>query len=537
MLINHTSRKTDRGQRSQVPPPYKIIYNWDGAPLDYSEYPQSQEQFLDKVYAPIEDTQVGALFWCVGVHEAEWPSDTMEMVGDSVNRVYNSVRAMRHAENIRAMFERGENPYAAMIERGRKIGVDVYASIRMNDNHFYAILPEDMAQTTKLGLTQLRKDHPEWCLSADQVPEQRGIGSWNFAIPEVREHRLQHISEVCRVTDWAGLELDWQRHAFHLPTDDAYRLRYTLTDLQRAVRQMTDEIAQQRGRPYYLAVRVAATMEACRRIGYDLEAWVSEGLCDIIIPAGNSGTDPGAEIEKFKSLTEGTAIQIYGGLDSLGRQSAYRLISRTNWEDAWVRATANGYWEQGTDGIYVFNWHANNRTKRNQLTTIGSPQTLKRTNKVYTAIHRGPPVTEIPNPGAVNDRIYGETAVCLFQGLTVGGPTFHVSVHDEVLEEAETGNLAKVELQIELEHFSTADEVEVMLDGKRLPPPSIRDAAAEDLTNPSDASENSWLVWQLQPDQADLGRHEIEVSLMKRDASISTPLVVGHVEIYVTYHP
>ena len=95
------------------PPDYGIIYNWDGAPHGYSEYPQSMEAFLDKVFAPIRDTQVGALLWCLGVHEATWPSRKIEMVGDSVGRVYETVGAMRGAENIRAMFERGENPYVA----------------------------------------------------------------------------------------------------------------------------------------------------------------------------------------------------------------------------------------------------------------------------------------------------------------------------------------------------------------------------------------------------------------------------------------
>ena len=33
------------------PPEYGIIHNWDGAPHGLSEYPQSMEQFLDKVYA------------------------------------------------------------------------------------------------------------------------------------------------------------------------------------------------------------------------------------------------------------------------------------------------------------------------------------------------------------------------------------------------------------------------------------------------------------------------------------------------------
>ena len=105
-----------------MPPTYKLIYNWDGAPHDYSEYPQSQEQFLKKVYAPVLDPQVDALFWSMGEHAATWPSSTMEMVGDSVDRVYESVQEMRHAEGIRAMFERGEDPYAAMTARGRELG-------------------------------------------------------------------------------------------------------------------------------------------------------------------------------------------------------------------------------------------------------------------------------------------------------------------------------------------------------------------------------------------------------------------------------
>jgi hypothetical protein len=160
---------------------------------------------------------------------------------------------------------------------------------------------------------------------------------------------------------------------------------------------------------------------------------------------------------------------------------------------------------------------------------------LKRTNKVYAAIHRGPPTTENPSQGAVNDRIYGETAVCLYEGLTVEGPTFHVSVHDDVVKEAESGNLVRVELQIELEHFSTGDEVVVTLDERQLRGPEIRDAAAEEISDPSDVSENSWLVWQLRPDEVDLGVHEIKVCLIKRDARLRTPIIVGHVEIYVTY--
>jgi hypothetical protein len=527
------------------PPPYKIIYNWDGAPLGYSEYPQSEEQFLEKVYAPIKDTQVGALFWCIGVHEAEWPSETMEVVGDSVNRVYDSVNGMRHAENIRAMFERGENPYAAMVQRGHDMEIDVFTSIRMNDQHFWDIQNlEEMTKVVRGGLMQMRKAHPEWCLG-DEAPGWCTT-SWNMAVPEVRAHRLQHITEACRLADWDGVELDWQRHAFHLPENDAYRLRYVLTDLQRAVRQMTDEIAQARGRPFYVAVRIGTTMEACRRIGYDVETWAKEGLCDIVIPAGNSGTDPGIEVEAFAEVLKATGIKLYGGFDSDGRQQAQRLVSVSAWREAWFRAVAKGYFDRGADGIYVFNWHANDKTRRALLTTIGAPKTLEGRNKIYAAVHRS-----IASKGGLrgdaerDDRIYGETPVTLYRTLSGDGPTFHVPVHDNVVEEAKGGRLESVVLQIEFAHFSPADKVVVRLDGQDLGPPVAYNAAAEDPNDPSDVSENSWLVWELSPEQValnpnliggDWGPHEIQVCLVERNPRLKVPLVVQHVEIYVNYN-
>ncbi len=154
-------------ERRPAPPAYGIMYNWDGAPHGYSEYPQSLEQFLDKTYAPIEDTQVGALCWCMGIHEATWPSEGLEVVGDSVGRRYDSVRRMLHVESIRAYFERGDDLYGALVARGRELGIQVLASVRMNDNHFWDLRPADLATAQKPELTAMRKEHPEWVLGLE----------------------------------------------------------------------------------------------------------------------------------------------------------------------------------------------------------------------------------------------------------------------------------------------------------------------------------------------------------------------------------
>ena len=153
-------------------------------------------------------------------------------------------------------------------------------------------------------------------------------------MPQVREHVLQLVTEACRQADWDGVELDWQRHAFHLPADDAYRLRYTLTDLMRAIRAATEAIAVERGRPFYVSARVATTFESCRRIGYDVETWVRDGLCDIVISGGNSGTDPGAEVERTCATyedTNRTVEQSMRGPSSGVRRSCFGVPTASRW--------------------------------------------------------------------------------------------------------------------------------------------------------------------------------------------------------------
>ena len=525
------------------PPPYGIIFNWDGTPHRYSEYPQSLEQLLDLVYAPLENTQVGALFWCLGTHEARWPSTKLPVVGDSEERFYTSVKSKRGAESVRALFEGGEDPYAALVQRGRSMGLHVYCSIRMNDNHFWSdtarreqpLKPEEMARITRPGLTRLRQEHPQWCLGPEGAPRWAAT-SWNLAIPEVREHLLQYIAEACRLADWDGVELDWQRHAFHLPESDAYRLRYTLTDLQRAVRQVTDQIARERGRPFWVAVRVGASMETCRRVGYDIRRWMRRDLCDLVATGANSGTDPGVEIEEFLRLSGDGRIPLYPGLDSHGENGSGRLIPAAQWRQAWYRGLARGFYERGASGIHIFNWHATNTSHRPLLTTLGEPATLERKNKVYAAVKRHIRGREELRYGAErDDRLVGEVPVELYPTMTGEGPRFHLGIHDPVVEEWKKGSLDAVELHLELAHCSPADQIEVRLDGELLGAPIRRSVAGENPADPAAVEESTWLSWELRPEQAGPGQHEVRLHLVERDPLIRVPLRVENVEIYVEF--
>ena len=101
------------------------------------------------------------------------------MVGDHGGRTYADAASYTSAENIRQMLDRGERPLRAIIERGHKLGLAVYASLRMNDNHFDGAQPQDLPTMQHVELTRLRQEHPEWLLG-DRTSPWFAL-SWNMS--------------------------------------------------------------------------------------------------------------------------------------------------------------------------------------------------------------------------------------------------------------------------------------------------------------------------------------------------------------------
>ena len=525
------------------PPDYGLIYNWDGNPHSYSEYPQSMEQFIEKVYAPMEDTQVGAHFWCVGEHTARWKSDVLETVGDVHGRVYESAQAFTFNENVIAMIERGEDPQAEIIKRGRALGMQVYASVRMNDNHFGGAQPSDLPTLRHSELTRMRIEHPEWLLG-EKTTHWFAL-SWNLETPEVRKHRFEHVEEVARRWDWDGIELDWQRHGFHLPDDYGYRLRYVITDVQRAVRRVTDELAEQRGRPYYLAARVSGTPEMSYRIGYDVREWIEEGLIDILIPAGGAHTDPLVAVEEYLDMCSGTDVAVYPGLDA--RVDGWDFTEFVGPEDPLAkdqmrtRAVASQWHASGADGIYLFNWHANRTSRRELMTELGSVDTLASTDKIFAAAHRYKEAFGTVGQswaGAFdNDRLWGQVPVPLKQTMTGDGPSITIEQADDL-----TANPPEsVTLRVLLDQWVVGDEVRMYWDGQERKDWRRRYHLEEDAAgNPLgsqiyDVGFASWFILDLSPDDASQGKHTVKIVLERRNPRVAADIVLKNVELVVKY--
>jgi hypothetical protein len=353
--------------------PYKIIYNADTS--WGMQNARNKEEYLLGVVGFLETVNVDALFWHDGSggNNAYYDSEVMELNGERIGKV---------EPLLRRLIDDGDDPPAIVIEAAREQGVDVFYSFRINDCHDSLGDGESHPQL----LASFKLEHPEWLIGGGHP--YGGCNQLNFAIPEVCELKFAIIEEAARKYDFDGIEIDFQRGApFFIPGTELDNA-HILTGFVRRVHLLLKERGAARGRPFPLAVRVPESLEACRLDGFDVGAWIGEGLVDMVA-LGSGAID--IEVKAVRSLAEGTDVRVYACL--YGWPSGYGPFT-----SEMCRALAANYWHQGADGIYAFNWNAHTYTQRPEaephrkfghqmelLRQIHDPQKLRGADKRFPA--------------------------------------------------------------------------------------------------------------------------------------------------------
>ena len=248
-------------------------------------------------------------------------------------------------------------------------------------------------------------------------------------------------------------------------------------------------------------------------------------------------------------LCRDTNVAVYPGLDT-GERFPRSHFERNDsvWvvEDAYAvdkglnRARATRYFREGADGIYIFNWHSDRNTRRELLSELGSPDTLRAKDKVYAATHRylvkmG---AETTWHGAFDgDRIWGEVPVPLKETLTSDGPTATLDIADDLSADAATG----IDLRVRLEEWVKGDVVRVLWDGVDLEDLEARyDIENNNYANPfgadvADVTSAVWLSAQLDPAEVSQGPHRVKVVLAERNPRVDCDIVLTDVELTISY--
>ena len=467
--------------------PRRIIFNNDGNEPVYKAEDDSPEAFLRLRTTGLVGSQVDCISYCT------WSSGFGMFTHDTkVGQVFTTKEAMFSTNRTAELLAAGTDPLKVMTDFGRKHGIEVFWSFRMNDTHDGS--GADYGPVM-LRANRLKTVHPEYMIgTAAKKPK---FGAWtaiDYTQESVRELAFRYVEEVCRNYDVDGVELDFFRHPVFfrraamagVACDDAERA--LMTDMVRRIRTMTETEGLRRGRPYLLAVRLPDSVEYCRDIGLDLERWMAEGLIDIYMPSGYFRLN---DWRRSVELGHRYGLKVYPSLDeSRVRDGAAKALRQTVQS---YRGRAAAAWQAGADGVYVFNSFDPRSAIWREL---GDMRTLDGLDKDYFASVRGAGVAagnSLPYAG------YVQTA-----HLNPGKPI--------VLRPGETAKTAfyanetdmkgkKARLHIQTKNPSDPAVLEVRINGRRLDLPG--------------AEAGSWLSYELRAEDLRAGRNEVEVTPVK----------------------
>ena len=255
-------------------------------------------------------------------------------------------------KNELALHERGCDYAKRMIDRARRDKLKAWISLRMNDAH-NPDKPNHPSHST------FWRSHPQWRLCNGPNPAK---GSWSasgldYEQPEVREHYMKLIKEVCARYDLDGLELDFLRFDLYFRPGRQHEGAKLMTAFVEQTRAATREAAKRWAHPVELAVRVPTTPWIARGRGLDAITWAKAGLVDLIVASPFwPSVDSDVPIETWKGLLIGTDVMV-----ALSQEDGINsgASGRRTMKPEETRGVLLSGLHRGADAVYFFNLFTN----------------------------------------------------------------------------------------------------------------------------------------------------------------------------------
>lgn len=243
----------------------------------------------------------------------------------------------------RKLLQSGIDIYQFAIDRIRQTGCRVFLSVRMNDAHY----TENVAINSSFALKN----------GCANTAEKNGV-NLDYSKESVQNYYYAYIAELLSQYDVDGIELDWLRYPTVLPQDKRSDFGI-IGDYMKRLRRLIG------GYSKVVAIRVLATEEENLSNGLDVGMWVADGSVDVIT------------VENFYVPTN-YELPVVAWRESIEKKNAdhnpYCLLCGSDWAvscvsnynlamtPALVRGFADTCFENGADGIYLFNYFEQNDT-------------------------------------------------------------------------------------------------------------------------------------------------------------------------------
>ena len=344
-----------------------LVYNTDGCDVLYwpTNLPVSVDAFKNRRLVHALKSRITTVSYCP--QSTGFGHFTCRKAGEPLT---NTVTAVHHgnpsARNAaQDFFDLGTDALEMATDFCRSNGLEVFVSLRMNDQH-------DASSSPTKGYNALyskfKKDHPE-CLMGSFGSSNTNLyllsrENWscvNFACLPVREEMKRFVRQFLENYDVDGIEFDFNRHCvlFRSVSEGGVASdeeRDLMTGLMRDLRLIAHEVGRRRGRYFILAMRSPDSLAFNREVGIDLERWFEEGLVDIWIGSGYFRLTPW---EESVALAHRHGVKFYASIDesrverTCARKGLPCLGGRESLP-AYAAAFANAL-AAGADGCYLFN--------------------------------------------------------------------------------------------------------------------------------------------------------------------------------------
>ena len=384
----------------------RIIYNDDTCSLRYIDAPHTLDKLVS-AHGYLKNTQVDWIMWCITDDLAySYYSKQIDNYFDLIDKLdpAESVGRTKHEDLMYNLYQQGIDYVPHLIERFHQQNQGFFASFRMNDCH--------------------HKSNPQGPLASEFWKKSQHMRLWDvedaasyynaaldYSYKEVRDRRFVSIKEVVEWYDVDGVELDFKRNNFTFPKGTGWQQRRLLTGLYRRVRRLLDRVGKTRGRKLKLITKIPAGEERRRACGMDVEAWLKQGLVDVIVISDHAN-DLNLDFVDIRDLTHKHGGLFYNSLEAdlqlsnRGRSNIWlpRTVTPPMHNDGVQdrsmtlvtrdRAYAQNCLAQGADGVYLFNFpcilfeqkpgSAEFRLLTDQLLNeLGSRKTLRGLAKEY----------------------------------------------------------------------------------------------------------------------------------------------------------
>jgi len=447
----------------------------DGSFLRCVPPPITMEQFEYEVVGAVAGTQVDGI-----IHHMFTPGDAVPMFEcdmDDAQPVLPdkmaSCHIWRRMQNRASLLAMEDDPWKVVIAAAHDQGKAFWGAMRINDGH-----GGDYAPRSRFGVKHPQYYVDDQCAAEFHPPAPDGsvppCHHLNYALPEVQAHRKELITQLCSRYDIDGFELDFTRDIGHNFTKaDLCQAADSMTEFLRDIRRLLDQIGSIRGRPLGFGARIPGTLGVCKNSGLDIETWINDGLLTSLTPSVYYDTTCEIPFGTFVDLARGKDVKIYASVTEGVGPGRFRPPPREA-----VRAAVQNAWQDGVDGISLFNFHNQQVTNRVEdfalFSECGDTATLARKNKLYmiagiglqyqSRFFRIPYETAHPHQLPLELPVEPEGP----------GVTVRVPISDDIESARRDHVLAAVTLRLDLVNLTSHEVLKLQINGKDVPLDSAR---------------------------------------------------------------